>query len=389
VPTEPLIEISQQCRRTQAAVGNFGELDVVSTEFIATLAVLSALAWGLLWFAVHRRRARIRHHLTRLVTLAMLPLLLTASTVASGVNSYFSYLPHVRDVVDVVAATPPPDAAKVLTAVPLKAHPLGDLVRLGVPDRGSGFGRSGAFVWLPPQYFEEPVARFPVVYLFHGSPGMAKDWFRAAEADQIGLQLAREGKPVIMVAPRMSHGWLDDPECVDGVHEKVETHLLRDVIPAVDGSLRSQADRSGRIFAGMSAGGYCALNMGLRNRSVAATVLDLSGFTGPTHTGGMRALFGPASVIDAARNTPGLYAAGLPRQPDMSVWLDSGSEDAQVRAQDAQLAPVLRSRGYSVVEKIRAGGHTYSVWRPALRDALEWALGRPGSTSGSGPVGKG
>ena len=78
-----------------------------------------------------------------------------------------------------------------------------------------------------------------MVYLFHGSPGVAKDWFRGGEAAQIGLPLARAGHPVIMVAPRMSKGWLDDPECVDGMHEKVETHLLRDVIPTVDRHLRT------------------------------------------------------------------------------------------------------------------------------------------------------
>jgi hypothetical protein len=242
-------------------MGGLNELTVVSPQFIGTLFVLAAVGWWLLL----QRRAEPRQP-RRSWLIGGLAALLSLTAVASCINSYFSYLPKVRDVFDVVAANRPPDVAKAVQAVPSDSHSRGEIVRLRVPDNGSGFGRTSALVWLPPQYFSEPEARFPVVYLFHGSPGVPKDWFRGGEADQIALSLARVGKPAILVAPRMSKGWLDDPECVDGVREKVETHVLRDVIPTADSLLRTEASREGRIFAGMSAGGYCALNLGLRNR---------------------------------------------------------------------------------------------------------------------------
>jgi hypothetical protein len=52
----------------------------------------------------------------------------------------------------------------------------GQLARLAIPNDHTGVGSGPAWVWLPPQYFSEPDRRFPVVYLFHGSPGQPADW---------------------------------------------------------------------------------------------------------------------------------------------------------------------------------------------------------------------
>jgi enterochelin esterase-like enzyme len=124
----------------------------------------------------------------------------------------------------------------------------------------------------------------------------------------------------------------------------------------------------------MSAGGYCALNLGLRHRELVSTVLDLSGYTEPTHSGGMIALFGRANLAAVAQNSPSSYAPTLRGGPRMRVWLDCGSADGQVLRELTALAPVLRADGMTVQQRVRPGGHTYSVWRPALKDSLTWAL---------------
>lgn len=374
-------------------MGSFGEMTVVSPQWIGSLAFLAVVGW--LWSFRRRLHLFVRtpastdgtavsdapRHRVRRISLIFLSALLTLSAIASGVNAYFSYLPKIRDLVDVITASPPPDASTAINASSVTVHPNGELVRLRVPDNGSGFGASGALVWLPPQYFAQPTTRFPVVYLFHGSPGVPKDWFRGGEAGQIGLGLARQNEPAILVAPKMSKNWLDDPECVDGKHEHIETHLLRDVIPTVDANLRTIADRQDRAFAGMSAGGYCALNLGLRNRNLVATILDLSGFTGPTHAGGLKSLFGQSGSPAAAANTPALYAPSLSRTPTMRVWLDSGTSDGSVLRQMRELQPVLAQRGMTVHLQTRPGAHTYSVWRPALAQSMKWALTTMHSTA--------
>ncbi|MDQ2835855.1 MAG: alpha/beta hydrolase-fold protein [Actinomycetota bacterium] len=353
---------------------NLGGLTVVSTRFLVVLLAITVASWLILVRRTSRRKTAARTKRLGNWALGLTATMLTLTLVADGVNSYYSYLPNVSDVVDAVASDPPQQLTAAVNQVHTPLWPNGKLFRLPVPDNGSGFGRSTAWVWLPPQYFAQPARPLPVVYLFHGSPGMPKDWFHGGAAGHIAAQLANEQLPAILVAPQMSKNWLDDPECVDGRHEKVESHLLRDVIPTVDQQLRTIRTRTGRIFAGMSAGGYCALNLGLRHRDLTATVLDLSGFTMPTHDGGMTALFGPDRLSEVDSNSPDVYAKTLTAQPAMRIWLDSGSSDHQVLRQMNSIAPVLRADGMHVEQHTRPGDHTYSVWRPALKDSLAWAL---------------
>jgi enterochelin esterase-like enzyme len=352
---------------------NLWNITVVSMPFLVGLAVVTLAAWltPMCVRSIRRRRGLAW-------SLAGLACVLTLTCVADGFNSYYSYLPNVSDVVDAVAERPPPHLTAVVTAATkVKAAPApGRLVTLTIP-AGDGMPTSQAWVWLPPQYFQPDQPRLPVLYLFHGSPGMPKDWFHAGRAAEVGLDLARSNRPVIEVAPRMSRDWLDDPECVNGRTEQVENHLLHAIIPTVDRSLRTIASRNGRIFAGMSAGGYCALNLGLRHRDLVATILDLSGFTVPTHSGGMRALFGPHGLAQVAPNSPATYAGTLRSGPPMRIWLDSGSDDKTVVREMTAIAPTLRADHLTVVQKTRRGGHTYSVWRPALKQAALWAVQPP------------
>jgi enterochelin esterase-like enzyme len=173
----------------------------------------------------------------------------------------------------------------------------------------------------------------------------------------------------------MSLGWLDDSECVDSPREHVETHLLADVIPTVDHALRTTPNRLARAIGGMSAGGYCALNLGLRHRELFGTLLVLSGMTAPTHAGGLAALFGtgPTAAAQIRANSPEAYAPTLSPTPPVRVWLDCGAADRNHLPGLRRMQTVLTARGYEVELHIRPGSHTFHVWRPALAQALAWA----------------
>ncbi|HEX5494196.1 MAG TPA: alpha/beta hydrolase-fold protein [Mycobacteriales bacterium] len=358
-----------------------GDLSIVSWDFLAGLA-LAALACWVGWRTLRRRRRR-----RVALVLLVVAVLLSSASAATAVNRHFSYLPRFGDVLSLVdGGRNWARYAEVARLTPQRAaarYPAGAVVRFTVADRGSGFGPTRALVYLPPQYFSQPRRRFAVVYLFHGSPGVPGDWFHGGEAAAVGWRLATRGEPVILVSPRMSAGWLDDPECVDGVRERVETHFLRDVLPAVDGTLRTAPVRDARALAGMSAGGFCALNLGLRNRDLVSTIIDLSGYTRPTHAGGLAAIFGtgPAAGAAARANSPADYVRTLARTPAVRIWLDCGRRDTEVLGEMASLAAALRSDGIGVRLVTRPGGHTFTVWRPALADALTWAAPRLAATA--------
>ncbi len=353
-----------------------GSLVVIGKWFILSLAGLALLSWvGCVLLA---RRGRVVT-----VTMAGLSVVLTLATVADLVNAHYSYLPRVDDVLG-IRSWPTASVREATAPVPPRPHPNGAVIDLPVNGVRSGFGVRKAKVYLPPQYFTEPQARFPVVYLMHGSPGAPVDWYRANRAAEVGALLASESRPAILVAPRLSHRWLDDSECVDRPSEHIETYLVDDVIPTVDARLRAIPDRADRIFAGMSAGGYCALNLGLRHRDLVATIVDMSGMDKPTHDGGMAGLFGnrPDLALVAASNTPALYAPTLPPYPSMRVWMDSGRSDREALSDTRNMASTLSRRpGFGVVLRLRPGSHDFSVWRPALRESLQWAVPPSGTTS--------
>lgn len=343
---------------------------VISANFLAGLVIVSLVAWGV---ALWRGRRRRWVSATGFGVLAMVLSLVTA---ADFVNAHYAFLPRVADVLG-LRTWPSARLTEVSmpSTRPEAAHPHGAVVSVPLPGVESGFGNQSALVYFPPQYFTEPTRRFPVVYLLHGSPGAPVDWFRAARASDAGFAVAREGHPVILVAPRASHNWTDDSECVDRPREHVATYLVKDVVREIDARFRTIATRGARAVAGNSAGGYCALNLGLRNRGLFSTVIDLSGFDRPTHDGGLKRLFGnrPDLARVAAANTPIAYIPRLSPSPQVRLWLDVGRSDTRARRDTIKISQELVGRGFSVVLRIRPGGHDYGVWRPALAQSLSWA----------------
>jgi len=342
---------------------------VISANFLAGLVIVSLAAWGVaLW------RGRRRHWVSA-TGFGVLAMALSLGTAADFVNAHYAFLPRVADVLG-LRTWPTASLIDVsgTLAKPEQAHPRGAVVSVRLPGTESGFGAPTAMVYFPPQYFSEPTRRFPVVYLLHGSPGAPVDWFRAARASDAGYDVARAGHPVILVAPRASHNWTDDSECVDRPKEHVATYVVKDVVREIDARFRTIPTRSARAVAGNSAGGYCALNLGLRNRGLFSAVVDLSGFDRPTHEGGLKGLFGnrPDLATVAAANTPSIYVPTLSPSPQVRLWLDCGRSDTSARRDTVDIAHELADRGFNVVLRLRPGGHDYGVWRPALAQGLSW-----------------
>lgn len=341
-----------------------GHLAIATAAFTGTLAVLLLVVAGSA--VLLRRRGRLVTVLLAVVAFLLLPV-----AVASAANTHYRYLPRLDDALGI--ATWPHSPLAPALAVPAAPHPRGTVVAVPITGTVSGFGTRTAYVYLPPQYFTAPTGRFPVAYLVHGSPGGPLDWLRAGDAAQAGYALARAGRPVILVAPRMSRSWLDDSECLDRPSEHVATYLTRDVVPAVDRTFRTDADAPDRLLLGISAGGYCALNLGLLHRDEFAAIADLSGLDRPTHSGGLRGLLGPdATPAELAAQTPADYVATLPARPYERIYFASGRSDHGPLADQNLMAAALRARCQGVTTAAPSGDHDYAFWRRQLPIALTW-----------------
>ncbi len=172
---------------------------------------------------------------------------------------------------------------------PLEQGPQGGTVLSGVLP---GTERPG-FVYLPPHYDE--ASRYPVVYLLHGMPGSPGEYLAgirlAAYADD-GIAAGRI-RPFIAVAPAAGPSRDYNGEWAG----PLETEVMQDVIPWVDTELSTIPDRRGRIIAGLSAGGFGAADIGLRNNRSFGTIISWSGYFHPLRDGPFRKA--PAAELEA------------------------------------------------------------------------------------------
>lgn len=126
------------------------------------------------------------------------------------------------------------------------------------------------YVFTPESYDAAQEQRFPVLYWLHGSGGSSPG--AAAQMAQRYGEAMRAGKipPLIMVFPNgLPMGmWCD---WKDG-SVKLETMFIKELIPHIDSSFRTQAKREGRLIEGFSMGGYGAARLGFKHPQLFAAV---------------------------------------------------------------------------------------------------------------------
>jgi S-formylglutathione hydrolase FrmB len=113
-------------------------------------------------------------------------------------------------------------------------------------------------VLLPSGYAAASSARYPVLYLFHGTSGGASDW-----VDKGGAEQSTAGLPLIVVMPDAGFdfdggGWFTnwyDTRTSLGPSQW-ETFHIDQLIPWVDANLHTIPTRDGRAVAGLSQGGF-------------------------------------------------------------------------------------------------------------------------------------
>jgi enterochelin esterase-like enzyme len=110
----------------------------------------------------------------------------------------------------------------------------------------------GYSVYLPPGYDAGQAARYPVVYWLHGGRGHEVSGVHAVAPVADRAIRAGELPPLIIVFNNGGPAWhYDDPD----TGALGETALVRELIPLIDRTYRTIADRRGRAIEGMSMGG--------------------------------------------------------------------------------------------------------------------------------------
>jgi S-formylglutathione hydrolase FrmB len=233
------------------------------------------------------------------------------------------------------------------------------------------------WIYTPPGYDPSGKVAYPVAYLTHGSPGAADDWMATGGPAVFDAMIARhEIAPMIMVAPGMNAVGVRDSGCLDATKpggSQLETFFYDMVKPWVENHFPVATNRAYTAVGGMSMGGYCAIDQGLRHADQFATILSFLPYGEPGSAGGY--MKKNQAEIDAV--TPLKYLPTI-KQIDtypVAVWFGVGDSEVnkQVGKDAAQMTEMLRARGQVVETYIAPNqGHTWKMTIASLPNALRF-----------------
>ena len=295
-----------------------------------------------------------------------------------GVNSYAGYIPNVAAAQVTLASwgliSPPTMHHGVAEASrPTRRH--GGVQAIDIPSAPTlRMAHFPSWVYTPPGYKPSSGLRYPVMYLFHGSPGHAGDWFAAGHVPHTLDTLIGAGlvPPMIVVSVDVNGTGRSarDTECLNSTRggAQVETYFTRVVVPYVDAHYATRADRADRGVGGMSSGAFCAMHLGLRHQDLFSSIAAIGPYGDPGSGG--RAMLSTAEEFRAC--SPVDYIPTMTIEHVQRVFLDIGGAAGGADTRDAhKMYAELNTRGVPVTLHVEPGqAHT---WR--LADAgLPYAL---------------
>ena len=239
-----------------------------------------------------------------------------------------------------------------------------------IPDPAVPALKRPTLVYLPPNAARG--RRYPVLYLLEGFPGSPyefSDGLRLGEAADTAIA-GGEVRGFIAVIPpagvnsRFNGEWT-------GIWED---YVVNDVVPWIDVHLPTEATGAGRAVAGLSAGGYGALDIGLRHPTLFGTMEAWSGYFRPSRDGSLR----HADGQELAAHDPSLLVrteAARLRRLGTRFYLSSGTTgDHLTAASTRRFAEELASLRLPYELWLRPGRHDGRFWRSQLGPALRYAL---------------
>jgi enterochelin esterase-like enzyme len=219
-----------------------------------------------------------------------------------------------------------------------------------------------AYVYTPPGYDANVKTRYPVLYLQHGAGENATSWTKQGYANVIldNLIAAGKAKPMIVV---MDTGYATRPgaTAVQGttgtpqIPNAFEDVVVTDLIPAIDASFRTIADRENRAMAGLSMGGGQTLQITSKNLGLFAWI---GSFSAPLRN------FDVKTSMNGVLNDAPAFNKRV-----RLFWIGAGTGETAFHEATSQLHKSLDAAGIThVVFESPGTAHEWQTWRRSLND---------------------
>jgi enterochelin esterase-like enzyme len=257
-------------------------------------------------------------------------------------------------------------ASATLTGfTPVATGPMGGSVLEGT---FPGTVRPG-YVYLPPGFTR--AARYPVLYLLHGMPGSPSEYISGTNLSDFADTAIMYGtvRPFIAVMPAAGPRPKYNGEW-GGVWEQ---GLVEKTVPWVDASLPTIRTPAARVIAGLSAGGYGAIDIALRHPDTFGAAESWSGYFTPLRDGPFKL----ATAADLASHDPTQLVRSeqqLLQHDGLRFFVSSGPSHSHWFKESATVAFARELQGLGLPVTMRLYPSLRGEWTDQLDAGLSWAF---------------
>jgi enterochelin esterase-like enzyme len=218
-----------------------------------------------------------------------------------------------------------------------------------------------AWVYMPPGY-DTSGKRYPVLYIQHGGGENETGWIWQGKINYIADNLLAAGEMEEMLIVCCSSN--APKELPGGKYINVDYPgvMAHEIVPFIDATFRTIADREHRAVAGLSMGGGQARLIAHRHPDVFANLGQFS--SGSGFAVQFESMYGPADFSE-------LFATPEHYNEIMKLtFVSCGTDDPRHGYTSVQVKE-LADRGYNVSYHTYPGHHEWNVWRYSARDFMK------------------
>lgn len=219
--------------------------------------------------------------------------------------------------------------------------------------------------------------QFATLYLLHGGSGAFNDWHQKVTEPGLVNRMAEQYNLIIVTPGVGPSSYYFDSPMMDSV--QYETYIISELIPHIDNTYRTLAQKKSRAITGLSMGGHGAMILSAKHPELFIAATSMSGVMNidtriwdvPEDFRSVRQTQQKAMLgEDLSYNSPfSTYTAvGLVdkmKVNGIALLMDCGVDDFLLKT-NRQMHQLLLENGTPHEYTERPGAHTWEYWTDAL-----------------------